>query len=114
MDKPVENQNRLIDAAVIARDRGRQVTDEYIKSVADAQRDALELTKELTAHPSVTSKNVETILESVAATRVQDGNHEELPCVRAEIRLEPGGCLSPRPVLISTVQWCLSSPWNRW
>jgi uncharacterized protein YbjQ (UPF0145 family) len=71
MDKLVESQTRLADAAATARDRSRRVTDEYVKSVADAQRDALALTKELASHPSAHGKNIEAILESVTATQAR-------------------------------------------
>jgi len=69
LDKLVDNQNRLVEAAATARDRSRRVTDEYVKSVADAQRDALALTKELAAHPTEYGKNMEAMLES--ATNAQ-------------------------------------------
>jgi len=69
LDTMVENQHKLADAAATARDRSRRVTDEYIKSVADAQRDALNLTKEIASHPTEYGKNVEAMLES--ATQAQ-------------------------------------------
>jgi predicted phage tail protein len=71
MDKLVESQTRLAEAAATARDRSRRVTDECVKSVADAQRDALELTKELASHPSAHGKNIEAILESATATQAR-------------------------------------------
>ena len=69
LEKMVENQHKFADAAATARDRSRRVTDEYIKSVADAQRDALNLTKEIASHPTEYGKNIEAMLES--ATQAQ-------------------------------------------
>lgn len=71
LEKLVENQSRLVDAAATARDRSRRVTDEYVKSVADAQRDALELTKALAAHPTATGENIEAIMEAATAAQAR-------------------------------------------
>ena len=40
LDRIVENQTRLAEAAASARDRSRRVSDEYVKSLATAQSDA--------------------------------------------------------------------------
>jgi len=71
LDKLVESQNRLIEAAETARTRSRHVTDEYVKSMAEAQRDALELTKKLASQPTAYSKNMEAVLESATAAQAR-------------------------------------------
>lgn len=69
MDKLVENQARMADAATTARDRSRRVTDEYLRSLAETQRDALDLTKKLAANPTDYKVNIEAVLESTTATQ---------------------------------------------
>ncbi len=69
VDKLAENQTRFAEAAATARDRSRRVTDEYMNSLAAAQRDALSLAKELAAHPTEFGKNMEAMLDS--ATQAQ-------------------------------------------
>jgi hypothetical protein len=71
LDRLVESQNRLIEAAETARARSRRVTDEYVKSVAEAQRDALELTKRLASQPTAVGKNMEAFLESATAAQAR-------------------------------------------
>ena len=71
LDRIAENQNRLIEAVETARDRTRRVTDEYAKSVAEAQREAIALTRELASHPTAAGKNMEAILESTTAAQAR-------------------------------------------
>jgi hypothetical protein len=69
MGKLVENQAKLTEAAVVARDRSRRVSDEYLRSLAETQRDVLDLTKKLAANPTAHSSNIEALLESATATQ---------------------------------------------
>ena len=69
LDKLVENQTRLIEAATTARDRSRRVTDEYLRSLAETQRDMLDLTKKVAANPTAYKSNIEAFLESTTATQ---------------------------------------------
>ena len=69
LDKLVENQTRLVEAAATARDRSRRVTDEYLRSVSDAQREAIDLTKQVVSNPTAYSTNIEAFLESTTANQ---------------------------------------------
>jgi hypothetical protein len=71
LDKLVENQTRLTEAAETARDRSRRVSDEYIKSLANAQREALELSKQVASHPTAYGKNIEALLESATSAQAR-------------------------------------------
>jgi len=69
MDKLVDSQARLAEATATARDRSRRVTDEYLRSMSEAQREAIELTKQLATNPTAYSSNIEAYLESATATQ---------------------------------------------
>ncbi len=69
LDKLVENQARLTEAATTARDRSRRVTDEYLRSLAETQRDVLDLSKKLASNPTAYNSNIEAFLESTTATQ---------------------------------------------
>lgn len=69
LNKLVENQTRLAEAAATARDRSRRVTDEYLSAVAEAQREALDLTKQVASNPTAYSTNIEAFLESATANQ---------------------------------------------
>lgn len=71
LDKLVDSQTRLLEAAETARDRSRRLSDEYLKSVADAQRDVIELTKTIASQPTEMGKNMEAVLESATAAQAR-------------------------------------------
>ena len=71
LERLVESQTRLAEAVVIGRDRSRRVSDATVKSIADSQRCALELTRQIASAPTAYTANIEAFLESATAAQAR-------------------------------------------
>jgi hypothetical protein len=71
LDRIVENQTRLAEAAASARDRSRRVSDEYVKSLATAQSDASKLAKQMAGSPTAYNSNIQALVESTTAAQTR-------------------------------------------
>lgn len=71
LDRIVETQTRLAEAAASARDRSRRVSDEYVRSLADAQSCATDVAKQMAAAPTAYNDNIEALLASATASQAR-------------------------------------------